>query len=333
MWEELHWRFIEELKGELRKLKSMANRETMSLEDLKFYVLMSDENGVAPFRMPRTFDLNHPEGWFCTEVLPRIERRQERMLWKLTWEGAGKARPGPQPAGGTAGEKEDKITLKTLLGPKLTAEETARAKDRAPVDREGKLLCWGAISHLGCTQAGCQRSHEHLRGAFEALDPTVQMQLLRRGGLKRMRQETQESATAKIQELRGAVAKDKSSKIKEGQERRKAGDSQEGQTHKEGGKAGGVTWKAPVEMRYIDYTEQEQDFAELVGGPSTGTFEEVRKEAAGHAGQGGDTAPLEVKEMLRKAQQLADDRFFELYKKHQMIYTHGHLRGWPTNLR
>ena len=89
VWEELHWKFVEELKGELRKVKALAGRETMQLSDLKFYALMPDEQGNPPLQLPRTFDLNHPDGWFSTEVLPRIERRQERLLWKLTY---GRAR-------------------------------------------------------------------------------------------------------------------------------------------------------------------------------------------------------------------------------------------------
>ena len=100
VWEELHWRFIEELKNELRKIKAMAGRETMTLQDLKFYALMPDENGVPPLQLPRTFDLEYPDGWFMTEVRPRIERRQERLLWKLTWEGTGKPRGSGQQAGG-----------------------------------------------------------------------------------------------------------------------------------------------------------------------------------------------------------------------------------------
>lgn len=90
VWEELHWRFVEELKGELRKIKSMSGRETMTLSDLRFYALMPDEHGQPPLQLPRTFDLHHPDGWSSSEVLPRIERRQERMLWKLTWEGRRK---------------------------------------------------------------------------------------------------------------------------------------------------------------------------------------------------------------------------------------------------
>ena len=71
-----------------------------------------------------------------SEVMPRIERRQEQMLWKMTWEGAGKSQAQGQPAGVDGGRKEEKLSLKSLYGPKLTAEETPRAKDRAPTNKE-----------------------------------------------------------------------------------------------------------------------------------------------------------------------------------------------------
>ena len=140
------------------------------------------------------------------------------------------------------------MTVKTLLGPKLTPEETTRAKERAPVDKDGKLLCWGYITHLGCSQSNCQRAHEHLRGTFEALDPSVRMQLLRRGGLKRMKQETKDSATDKIRELRAAVAKDKDAKVKDGKDRQR------------GGQAGGKAAEAP------DKTGEAQDAGSRAGG-------------------------------------------------------------------
>eukprot|EP00435_Cladocopium_sp_Y103_P041030 s1496_g11.t1 len=314
VWEELHWRFFEELKGELRKIKSQAGRETMTLQDLKFYALMPDEHGEPPLQLPRTFDLHHPDGWFLTEVLPRIERRQERLLWKLTWEGGGKVRgPGHAAGGGaTGGVPDDKLSLKNLLGPKLTPEEVNRAKDRAPVDKDGKLLCWGHLTHLGCGQAGCQRSHEALKGTFESLDSAVRMQLLRRGGLKRMKQESQQTATDKIKELRAQYAKDKEAKVKDGKDRRRAGqedarkETDQPEERTETSRAGGVRWQAPVEMREVDFTAQEKEFAAMVKGPSSQVFEHVPREGRPHLGRGGDSAPQEAKDLLRQAQQLAD---------------------------
>ena len=155
IWEELHWRFFEELKETLRLLKKEAGRESMSLSDLKFFALMPNSAGNAWLELPRTFDLLNPDGWFVSEVLPRIERRQERMLWKLTWEGGRGGKPNgpvhagaPQPDGHPDAPR--KPTLKNLWGPKLSTTEIAKAKERAPVDKEGLLLCWGALTHMGC---------------------------------------------------------------------------------------------------------------------------------------------------------------------------------------
>ena len=310
VWEELHWRFLEELKEELRKIKRLAGRESMTLSDLKFYALMPDEEGRAPLELPQTFDLRRPDGWFMSEVMPRIERRQERMLWKMTWEGAGKARAQGQPAGGDGGHREEKLTLKALYGPKLTAEETARAKDRAPTNKEGKLLCWGYLTHLGCSQQGCQRAHEPLRGPFESLDPAVQLQMLRRGGLKRMKAETKETAAEKIKEIRAGVAKDKASKVQDGKDRRRAGHGDQPQGEAEGHeKAGGhhgVRWEAPEEMVQVDYTHQEKEFADLVAGPDPSIYENVPRESQPHPGREGETAPREAQDLVRKAQALAD---------------------------
>ena len=108
VWEELHWRFFEELKEE--------HRPRVTLGILKFYALMPDELGNPPLQLPRTLDLRFPEGWFMSEVMPRIERR-ERMLWKMTWEGPSKVRAQGQPAGGDGGGgRDDQPTTKNLFG-------------------------------------------------------------------------------------------------------------------------------------------------------------------------------------------------------------------------
>ena len=186
IWEELHWRFFEELKETLRLLKKEANRETMSLQDIKFYALLPNSKDQAWLELPKTFDLRNPDGWFEAEVLPRIERRQERMLWRLTWEGGRGNKPqGPTHAGGDQTDRKEKPTANNLRGPKLSTEEVNRAKDRAPTDKAGTLLCWGALTHMGCGNQGRQRSHSDLQGRWENLDSCVQMQLLRRGGLRR----------------------------------------------------------------------------------------------------------------------------------------------------
>ena len=87
-WEELHWRFLEEIKELVRQIKKQAKRESLTLQELRFYALLPGPDGAAWLQLPRTFDLLNPEGWFKTELEPRIERKQERTLWRLTWDGA-----------------------------------------------------------------------------------------------------------------------------------------------------------------------------------------------------------------------------------------------------
>ena len=95
-WEELHWRFLEEIKELVRQIKKQAKRESLTLQELRFYALLPGPDGTAWLTLPRTFDLMNPEGWFKTELEPRIERKQERTLWRLTWDGgkAWKGSPG-----------------------------------------------------------------------------------------------------------------------------------------------------------------------------------------------------------------------------------------------
>ena len=57
VWEELHWRFFEELKDVLRALKREAKRETLSLQEIRFYALLPGPDGQAWLNLPSTFDL------------------------------------------------------------------------------------------------------------------------------------------------------------------------------------------------------------------------------------------------------------------------------------
>eukprot|EP00435_Cladocopium_sp_Y103_P024605 s4663_g6.t1 len=249
VWEELHWRFVEELKGELRKIKAMAGRESMTLTDLKFYALMPDEHGHPPLQLPRTFDLENPEGWFMTEVLESLVEQDNK------------------------------------LEPSLVPLEEWRS-------RQG-------------------------RGYWDPLDPAVRMQLPRRGGLRRMKAETHESAGEKIKELRAPVTTDKAAKIKDGQDRKggqepaqSRGDGDEGRD----GHAGGTSWKVPEEMVRVDYTAQEREFADLVKGPDSTMFQHVPQRSHPHPGRGGETAPEEAKRLLQEAQRLADGPVLSILK-------------------
>ena len=71
MWEELHWRFLEELKEELRKIKRQAGRESMTLQDLKFYALMPDKDGTSrPWNFHRLSISVDQKGGLCRRSCP-----------------------------------------------------------------------------------------------------------------------------------------------------------------------------------------------------------------------------------------------------------------------
>eukprot|EP00435_Cladocopium_sp_Y103_P064105 s1381_g25.t1 len=336
VWEELHWRFGEEMKELLRRLKKEIGRETITLNELRFHALLPGPDGQAWLQMPDTFDIERPGAWFQSEVIPRIDRKQERLLWNLTWQGgARRDRPTPTPAGGNTSPVNKAPTVKTLLGPKLNPEETSQAKERAPQDRNGVLLCWGHLSHMGCGVQGCQRSHEPLRGSFEGLDPCVQMQLLKRGGLKRMKLESQESVTTKIKEIRAKMAKEKQEKILDGKKKGRAGASEEVETSKEeqttDGKAGEQDekkvrfWEPPEEF-VVDFTQGE-DLQKLVQGPDRGWERDVHKPVRSHDGRGGETATTEARTLVRVAQELGGHPTLEALNEHLMICMLGLPQG------
>ncbi|CAE7410615.1 unnamed protein product, partial [Symbiodinium microadriaticum] len=292
-----------QLKETLRLLKKEAGRETMSLADIKFYALLPSATGTAWLELPRTFDLRFPEGWFATEVLPRIERKQERMLWRLTWEGTQGPKPSAHAGGDGRPDSTQKPTLRNLWGPKLSTEEVNKAKERAPLDKDGLLLCWGALTHMGCQNASCGRSHNDLQGKFEALDPCVQMQLLRRGGLRRMKPETKESAAEKIKLLRAGVIKDRVAKIdrKSGQ-----GDSGEQAETRAGGDKAVQFSEVPEEFRAVDYTAAEAEIQEAIKGPDDAWLRRPPTALGCVEEAAGSSAPQEACDMVAKAQALAE---------------------------
>ena len=331
IWEEVQWRFVEEIKQIVRDLKKEVGRETMTLSEIKFHCLLPGVHGEAWLTMPTTFDLERPGSWFQEEIVPRIERKQERLLWNLTWQGgkkdrtvAGTSSSASAGTTGDGGDRGERPTLKALWGPKLSPEEVNRAKDRAPQDRQGKLLCWGNLTHMGCLVGSCQRSHEGLRGPFEQLDYCVQMQLLKRGGLKRMRIETKDTVNQKIKDLRIAAAKDKSDKVQDGRKKGKAAGQEpeeiqnpgaQSAAEGEGGRAGGrvrsagesrkVTfWEVPEEFQ-VDYTKEE-DLGKLVRGPDPTWGNDAYNPGREHPGRNGETAPEAARELLENARSLHD---------------------------
>jgi len=143
------------------------------------------------------------------------------------------------------------------------------------------------------------------------------MQLLKRGGLKRMKAETKDSVAVKVKDLRAKVEKDKGDKIQDGKRRttkagqnHDAGDSKPSEEQEAAGsKAGGAVektvrfWEPPEEFK-VDYTEAE-DVKELIQGPPKDWGDVGYRPAREHQGQQGRSAPPEAHRLVKEAQRLA----------------------------
>jgi hypothetical protein len=76
-WDGLWWRFGEELRVALRALYKDLGTENPSEEQLTFYALAPGADGAAKFRLPNTFDLDDPRGYFQLERMGDIEFRRQ----------------------------------------------------------------------------------------------------------------------------------------------------------------------------------------------------------------------------------------------------------------
>ena len=96
--------------------------ERPCLQEIRFYALLPGPDGQAWLSLPTTFDVTNPEGWFKTELEPRIARKQDRTLWRLTWEGGRPRGQGPAAGAGGGAPGVEKDQKPRLLGPKLSQE-------------------------------------------------------------------------------------------------------------------------------------------------------------------------------------------------------------------
>ena len=225
VWEELWSRYVEELKQLDRDLRRQMGEEAPSFERIRFFATAPDVEGNPWLRLPQTFDLDSDSEFFHTDILPR----HNRMLSRTCWQQALKASSlGLTPAeGGRAGGEPDpragkpaKGETTALLGPPLTTKEASRSLDHRPKCREtGKYYCWDFISHRGCKQGnGCP--HQHPKAGkipkWDTFDWSIQMQLLRRGGLRSDKKLSPLEAEAAIVELRNSVATKSAENVAEG---------------------------------------------------------------------------------------------------------------------
>ena len=329
VWEELWARMIEEVRQIDRELRRLMGEDAPNFERVRFFATSPDERGDPWLRLPRTFDLDSPDEFFQTDVLPRQERALTRSCWQQALKSQGLSTSGPAAGGRAGGEeaeacsppgpeppvkagKDESARVSRggsdsappnppkLLGPSLTTKEASRALDHRPKSREtGAFLCWDHISHRGCSQ-GEKCPHAHPSNSqiptWSSLDWSVQLQLLRRQGLKT--RPKVKSPDAAMAALRKEVAKKQEENVAEGLKlgdtpanapapataKAKAEPKPKGRKPRTGGKAGASDLcpnvlsergaGVPEEFAAFAPTEAEEAIKEWAEGPDYAWYED-----------------------------------------------------------
>ena len=293
-----------------RNLRRAMKEEAPSFERMRFFATAPGEDGEPWLRLPRTFYLEDSGEYFQTDVLPRHNRLLSRACWQVALKKApnstlhgGKAGEGPEASDSRPGPKAGKIPdSKGLLGPNLTGKEAARALDHRPKDKKGaKYLCWDNLSHRGCNKPNtCP--HSHANGLkWEGMDWAVQLQILRRGGLKSGPTLTEGQVTEQMEAIRKAQVAKTKEMVEEGKKVKKVGESESDRnprgTHDQ--KVGqvpedktdqshqgledqtdfslrdGAEQGPPAELTEINPTDQEGEMVELLRGPDFSFYDDA----------------------------------------------------------
>ena len=104
VWEELNWRWWEELKEMANSMFREMQSTHPTREELKFYALAPCQSGGPRFELPTAFQLDAPGGYYMTVVQPRQERIYERRVWNIVHSPTGTLPPAarnPPREGGT----------------------------------------------------------------------------------------------------------------------------------------------------------------------------------------------------------------------------------------
>eukprot|EP00438_Fugacium_kawagutii_P001653 Skav236324 [mRNA] locus=scaffold97:181652:191974:+ [translate_table: standard] len=296
VWEELWARYVEELKDLDRELRRAMKEESPSFERIRFFVTAPGDDGEPWLRLPRTFFLEDHLEYFQTDVIPRHNRLLSRACWQVALKKTptgglygGKAGEGPEASESRPGPKlgkTDGSASKGLLGPPLTNKEAARALDHRPKEKKGaRYLCWDHMCHRGCAKpSACP--HAHLTAPkWESLDWAVQLQMIRRGGLRSRPKLTEQQAAEQMENIRKSQLAKNQEMINDGKRVKKVGEqhpseepteSKVGQAHEEPEpmEASPTYESAPAEFTSIFPTDQEEEMMSLLEGPDGSFFED-----------------------------------------------------------
>ena len=125
-WEELWARFCEEARELDRRVRREMKDETPTFARLKFFALSPGADGQPWLQLPGTFRLDDDAQYFCTDMLPRMQRQLSRACWS----GAQK-KGGLAPSGGRAAGSDAQAEARSEPG---RSSEPALARQPAEAD-------------------------------------------------------------------------------------------------------------------------------------------------------------------------------------------------------
>ena len=187
--------------------------------------------------------------------------------------------------------KREKAPVKPTRPGDDSLRKRSPGRKHAPVDpKSGKPICWDAACHIGCNRSSCPNAHEPLL-ALSKLDPTVAMQVLRRGGLRGEKKVDCKDVDGRVAQLRSQLKDDQTSKQADGKSD-KPGKSK-GKAKASGkAKAG---WQLPEDYSG-PMTAMEKELGEIGLGPDLAWHEAYRP------GQAVDTTPIKDPRALQRVE-------------------------------
>ncbi len=202
-----------------------------------------DPTGQTNLKLPDTFMVQSPTGYFTTVIEARLLRQAAKTYWEAAHRStrppkAGENEEPSKPEGdGTKGGGKKSSRRTRSRGAKareptpkpgatrtgttwrlLTPAEVTLSVQHAPVDQKGKPKCWDAACHLGCAKTAetCAKSHAEGIRDTPRLHWTVRAQLIKRGGVKGGARIPTPERSGRIKQLREEAKSDKQQKVQEG---------------------------------------------------------------------------------------------------------------------
>ena len=134
--------------------------EGISFDKIKRYALAPDGKGGTAWKYTPIFLFDHEDGFWRSVVLPEIQHGRQRQdiqtlvaARKWTFETPSVGKKGEKIIERTGGAvAETRRAYPT--GSTLTSMGRKLGYNHRPLDKDGRVLCYGFSSHAGCSMGG-----------------------------------------------------------------------------------------------------------------------------------------------------------------------------------